>query len=298
MSYNINQTHFPSIQIYLNSKYADAYGNIPSQRSWCYFNFKEPIVKLPEAYNFLIRLNRIELPCSMYAVNNSNNTATFTVEYISVPDASPSFLNIPITLPNGNYSALDFVSIFNTLYNNVTNPVVLSAAYNAQNNTFSFIATLVNGSSLVSLSVSSAPTTIFGLSGSTITSNTVLINAQALQYISVSSDVGVDLAGTRAVFVKCLSIHTPGFDSRSKYSGTNLARIPISQEPFGIVFWDNRTGFKSMCSLKNVSSLEIQITDEDGNLVDFNSIDWTMTLQLDIINGSPTDFTPNVPFIK
>ena len=71
MSYNINQLHFPSTQIYLNSKYADAYGGVASQRSWCYFIFKEPIVKLPEAYNFFISLNSIELPCSMYAVNTT-----------------------------------------------------------------------------------------------------------------------------------------------------------------------------------------------------------------------------------
>jgi hypothetical protein len=113
--------------------------------------------------------------------------------------------------------------------------------------------------------------------------------------------VCVDLAGTRAVFVKCMNIHTPAYDSRSKYSGTTLARVPVVQEPFGITFWKNDTQFKCACSLKNISNLEIQIFDEFGSLIDFNLVDWTLTLQLDIINAtdeSLTDFTPNIPFIN
>jgi len=321
MSYNINQMHFPSTQIYLNSKYADAYGGIASQRSWCYFIFKEPIVKLPEAYNFLLSLNSIELPCSMYAVNSSNNVIKF--QYILYDNASLFYIanTLTFTIPSGNYSAIDLATIMNQTFSfkpvsYATSTCNINVLYNQQNNKFQFqistsqVNTILSANSaltIVNFSIlAGSSNCIFGLSGAKITNQVnTSQNAQGITDVSgnlnLYSDVCVDLAGTRAVFVKCMNIHTPGYDSRTKYSGSVLARVPVIQEPFGITFWKNDTNFKCACSLKNVSNLEIQIVDEFGSLVDFNLIDWTMTLQLDIINASDeslTDFTPNVPFIN
>ena len=193
----------------------------------------------------------------------------------------------------------------------------INVLYNQQNNKFQFqvstsqvntALSAVSNFTIVNFAIlAGSPNCIFGLSGAKIT-NQVDSTQQnspgitdASGNLNLYSDVCVDLGGTRAVFVKCMNIHTPGYDSRTKYSGSTLARVPVIQEPFGITFWKNDTNFKCACSLKNVSNLEIQIVDEFGSLVDFNLIDWTMTLQLDIINASDeslTDFTPNVPFIN
>ena len=294
--------HFPSTQIYLNSKYADAYGGVASQRSWCYFIFKEPIVKLPEAYNFLISLNSIELPCSMYAVNSTNNVIKFSYSYYDSGRGYNQKWILPFTIPPGNYSAIDLAATINIPIFDRFNSSNLSiiTLYNQQSNKFQFqlqnVPTAFTNYFSFNIEAGS-PNCIAGLSGAALTSTTRDISGN----FNVYSDVCVDLGGTRAVFVKCMNIHTPGYDSRTKYSGSVLARVPVIQEPFGITFWKNDTNFKCACSLKNVSNLEIQIVDEFGSLVDFNLIDWTMTLQLDIINASDeslTDFTPNVPFIN
>ena len=302
MSYNINQMHFPSTQIYLNSKYADAYGGVASQRSWCYFIFKEPIVKLPEAYNFLISLNSIELPCSMYAVNSTNNVINFSYTYYSSNFGYNQKWILPFTIPPGNYSAIDLAATINIpLFDRFdSSNMSIITLYNQQSNKFQFQLQNVPTSftNFFSFNIEAGSSNcIAGLSGAALSSST----RDASGNFNVYSDVCVDLGGTRAVFVKCMNIHTPGYDSRTKYSGSVLARVPVMQEPFGITFWKNDTNFKCACSLKNVSNLEIQIVDEFGNLVDFNLVDWTLTLQLDIINAtdeSLTDFTPNVPFIN
>lgn len=293
MSYNINQHFFPSTQIYLNSKYADAYGDVASKKSWCYFNFKEPVVKLPMAYDFLISCNSAEIPCSLFAVNSTNNTIKFNVQYMSVYGDSYNE-NISITLVNGNYSAVEIASYITSYIVNSNNYYYIKCSYNTTTNLFSFQVNSLdstNCSNFTSFSIlSTSSNCIFGLSGKQLLSTANINNT-----ITLLSDAGVDLAGTRSIFLKCVNIHTQSYDSRTKYSGTTLARIPIIQEPLGIVFWTNTTGYKSKCSLKNVSNLEFQIVDEFGNFVDFNNIDWSCTLQLDIIAQSPTDYVPDTP---
>ena len=301
MTHIINQSYFPSIQIYLNSKYADAYGGLASQKSWCYFNFKEPIVKLPQAYDFLISCNSVEIPLSMPIVNTNNNTIKFVIEYYNADDGTPyPLIHFTIVIPPGNYSAADITKLINDYpipFDDFFGMYKITASYNSSTNAFTFVCTFTPIGNLLIKSFRIDSTTsnpIFGISG-TLTTSTAIETSTSNVLMILTSDVGVDLAGSRAVFVKCVNIHTQAYDSRTKYSGTTLARIPLTQEPLGIVFWDNRTGFKSKCSLKNVSSLEIQIVDEDGNLVDFQSLDWTATLQLDVITQAD-EYKPDTAF--
>jgi hypothetical protein len=246
----------------------------------------------------------------MYAVNSSNNVINFTYIYNSSFIGGNQVTNIPFKIPPGNYSAIDLAATIAFTFTYGSTVCHVTTLYNSQSNKFQF---QLNGSDVttaftppqnyqgtlnfLSFNITKgSPNCIAGLSGAALTST-----QDASGNYNLYSDVCVDLGGTRAVFVKCMNIHTPGYDSRTKYSGSVLARVPVMQEPFGITFWKNDTNFKCACSLKNVSNLEIQITDEFGNLVDFNLVDWTLTLQLDIINASDeslTDFTPNVPFIN
>ncbi len=298
MAYHINQHQFPSKQVYLNSKYADAYGGIPSYKSWCFFNFKEPIVNLPQAYEFLISLNSCEFPLSFPIVNSSNNVFMISV---NVLDASGNKLNFSnaYTLPSGNYSVKDVADFVSSrpsfLWGNIT------LTYSGTTNRFIFELNLLD-LQYTYLNFSILPGTsnsVFGLSGaqlSTSVPDAIAVDIHGYPVFRIQSDTGVDLSGTRAIFIKCLSIHTAGYDSRTKYSSTILARIPLTQEPLSIQWYSNITQFKAKCVIKNISNLEMQICDEDGNLIDFNTLDWTCTLQLDVIAQSPTDFTPDVPF--
>ena len=281
MSYTIDQTHFPSTQIHLNSKYSDAFGGVASAKSWCYFIFKEPIVKLPNAYDFLISLTSMECPCSTYCVTSSNNTINF--QY----GTGDTNVTVIYTIPIGNYTASDIVAMPPYVDSNVSIKV---SGYNDLQNKFIFSLTPI--STVLGPFIKNSQTCVFGLSGNTI--NGTQLPDGSFTFIS---DSCVDLSGSRAIFFKIMNVHTQSYDSRTKYSGSILARIPMSQEQLGIVFWSNYASFKSKCSLKNITSLEIQIVDEDGVLVDFNSIDWTATITLDII-GQSSMYLPDVATFK
>jgi hypothetical protein len=47
---------------------------------------------------------------------------------------------------------------------------------------------------------------------------------------------------------------------------------------------DKKTDYKSIFKEYEFNSIDISITDDKNNLIDFNNIDWSMTLQIDITN--------------
>ena len=288
MSYSINQHFYPSKQVHLNSKYADAYGGFPTYKSWAFFSFKEPIIKLPQAYDFLLSLNCAEIPCSMYVVDARNNTFTYQVS----SNTGVWFPTTTRTIPPGNYSAYDLASFltFESPYNNI----LIKTSFSEITNKFQFIAYKSGITGFKIRLPSGKSSSIFGTTGLELNwdGSTVDISGNAI----TASDAVVDLAGTRSVFIKCMNIHTQAFDSRMKVSSNTLARVAIDQAPNGIIFWVDQTGFKSKCSVKELSTLEIQIIDSDGELVNFNNCDWTLTLQLDIIAQSPTEYQKDIPF--
>ena len=298
MTHIINQTQFPSIQIHCNSSHADAYGGDPTYKSWCYFLFREPIVNLPNAYQFLISLNDAEIPVSYYCINSTNNVFTFLFNYTSYS----------ITLNEGNYSAYDVAAqltstniplpgdepplafSFSTIYDEKSNKMV-----------YKFVC-LVDSPATASLTypivipASTSKNPIFGFNGRTdILADLYIYRGSTATLIS---NMCIDTAGTRCMFVKCLNVHTQAYDSMTKFSGNILSRIPINQEPNGIVFWNNATAFKSKCTLKSLSMLEIQIVDENNQLVNFNNIDWSLCIQIDVLGNSPSDYMPDNPFMR
>jgi len=291
MTHIINQTQFPSVQIHCNSSHADAYGGDPTMKSWCYFLFREPIVNLPNAYQFLISLNDAEIPVSYYCINSTNNVFSFSYNNAMYQ----------ITLTQGNYSAYDVAAQLTS--NNIAteDPLsfALSTIYDEKSNTMFFkFVSLVNGVGTypVVIFASTTKNSIFGFNGKTdILGNSFPVQGSAL---TLQSNMCIDTAGTRCMFVKCLNVHTQAYDSMTKYSGNILARIPINQEPNGIVFWNNATAFKSKCTLKSLSLLEIQIVDENNQLVNFNNIDWSLCIQIDVLGNSPSDYMPDNPFMR
>ena len=52
----------------------------------------------------------------------------------------------------------------------------------------------------------------------------------------------------------------------------------------GLCLYNNITNFKSIFKNHELSSINIDIKDDFGNYIDFNNVDWSMTLQVDIVS--------------
>ena len=71
-------------------------------------------------------------------------------------------------------------------------------------------------------------------------------------------------------------------DSYTGGFSNNLAILPINKASYGILLYENNSGYKPILRTKILNGFDIQFLDDEGNLLDFNNVDWHVTLQLDI----------------
>ncbi len=63
---------------------------------------------------------------------------------------------------------------------------------------------------------------------------------------------------------------------------STLRNIQINTSPFGMILYENKSNSKNLVkNITDVDSLRIKIYDDYGSLVNFNSIPWTITLQVE-----------------
>lgn len=279
MSVSINQYHIPSRQIYLNSKYATLIED-QSKRSHCWFQFNEPL-RIPKNYDVLISLTDAIIPVSWYVVDSTNNQ--FTVMFTNVINQSYTF-----TLPTGNLSASTIANFLTTTLTFGDKVVNFTCLFDASRNKFEFRA---NRQFRIS-----QQSTLLGFSGAVINAVSVdqyvgLVNTP---YWTISSDNSIDLSGTRAIFVKS-SFVTSSLDSKTKGNSGILGKVNIDVGFNELQHYRNDVGYKTKVATKNISVIEISLLDETHEYVNFNGVDWSMTLTVDILGKSPEDYMPDVP---
>ena len=64
---------------------------------------------------------------------------------------------------------------------------------------------------------------------------------------------------------------------------TTIATIPVDNSYFSIISYENQNGLnKNIIKVTTIENLDIQLTDDDDKLIDFNNFDWTITLCISI----------------
>ena len=59
-----------------------------------------------------------------------------------------------------------------------------------------------------------------------------------------------------------------------------IACIPVNVEPFSIIMFNNYSNSSHLIKNKNMDNIEIRIYDDDDNLVNFNNVEWSLTLEI------------------
>ena len=63
-----------------------------------------------------------------------------------------------------------------------------------------------------------------------------------------------------------------------------MATIPISSIGQDYILYHNYTHYTNIFKNNEISTIDINIMDDNRNFIDFNNIDWTITLQIDILS--------------
>jgi hypothetical protein len=91
------------------------------------------------------------------------------------------------------------------------------------------------------------------------------------------------------------------FTSSSIDSGDVILSIPNTAKLNGQIIYNNNTGSKNLFKLESLRDFVVSLTDDDGNLLDFNGISSFWVFQFDIFRKSiekPMSFSNIVSLVN
>jgi hypothetical protein len=246
-----------SIQLYVNSSNADIYMNGNINKSSCAFFFEELLKISRNALEMSVTVVNAQIPYSFYIINQYNN-------HIKIDDVDYYFTY-------GNYN----VNSFLTLWSN-TIPGTWTNSFNTTNNKFTFSN---NTSFTISDGNSNSILPLLGFITNTTYNSSFIAGLETLTSVNV-----VNFLGPMRLNVKTSSFNiVNNFDTVEKGRTTTLCSVPVNSPAGGMISYFNFTNYKSIFKNHEISTLQLDIVDDVGNLINFNNKDWTMTLQIDII---------------
>ena len=237
--------------ITLNSKYGIQQNG--TYKSNLLFNFKNLLSDEQHMLKSEVIVLNAQIPVSFYVINEYNNVLTIS---------GPGILTTSITCDTGNYNANTLIT---ELKSQFTNAGVL----------FSSIKINKNSGKLVFTATS---TTNYSFSGSMldIIGSTTSITSSSNIYRCIYP---LNLLGVQKLSIKSekLAVQTA---SSVDYSVSNtLVTIPVDVSPFSMISYTSQSDAnKNLLNIRIVNEIDIRVYDENNNLVNFNNLDWNITL--------------------
>lgn len=98
----------------------------------------------------------------------------------------------------------------------------------------------------------------------------------------------LNLLGVKKLNIRSQKLQISSFNSASNNLGITISTIPVDQPAFSMISYTNQTDLnKTNLQTKTIDQIDISITDEDFNLIDFNNLDWNITLVLENVRMIP-----------
>lgn len=218
--------------------------------------FKFPGLIKPEQHITSIQFQLVDaqIPVSFYNINYTNNTLNYQI----------SSVNYSITASVGNYNfntlATELISKF------LANGHVYTISINKQNG----IITLATPATNFILQVSSM-FSVLGLFLSNHTSSS----------FSQSADYPLNLLGITKIKIQSTNLNTYNVDSSANGFSNNIGLIPVDQPSFGLIIYENKSSSKFVLRDNRVDEIDIQLVDQNNSLINFNNIDWNLTILIE-----------------
>jgi hypothetical protein len=250
-SHHLNDTDKGSQTLFLHS--TDAVISVSDAEKIFYLN---EAVYAPAGYRILIGLTNMTLPNAMYNVTSSSNN-------IVIAGAT-------YTITAGNYSAEDLATALTTAINSATGGTV---SFNETNSNFTFTFSsgkIINSSTLERQ---------LGLKGQMPTA-------------SVTSYTGTnicDLGGVTNIYVRIRNLTMNNLDSKGRVNNI-IASIVNNTNYGGYIFFVPPEVLYYQVSETNINHLDIQLTDQEGTVLDLNGADFNITLTIHFVKQRETSF--------
>ena len=239
--------------IVLNSK--DALQINGSLLSNCVFNCQGLLMDDPNILRTYISLINAQIPCSFYNINTTNNRLSY----------AQLSTNFSFTIPIGNYSSSSLITqLIQGFGQSSVTSIILDKATGKLVFTFNTYTSLQPETTMYS---------ILGIQAGT--------EFNCLANVARPTTYPLNLLGIKRITIASDALNITAYNSKG--DGNVLATIEVNQAPFNMLSYEQSTDLnKHVLHTTLISLLDIQLFDENRNYINFNNIDWTMTICLSI----------------
>lgn len=241
----------------MSSKNAEC--RINSNTGECLF-YLPPMTDIHEQTQVLISIQHASIPYSFYQINASNNNLTPVINGVT---------QTSIVIPPGNYSANQILVLFQT------SMTQFNVSYSSTTNKFTFHLKQAG----YEFSFHTLYSTCLEWLGFYYTfpqsSGGILVSARPVNLMPIQS-----------ICIFSNTLITGGFCKANMNKRNLLASIPIDVQPFQMISYKAVDSYKCNTYSKQLQSIDIQLCDQCGNLIDMNQSDWSITLHIQQFNFS------------
>jgi hypothetical protein len=241
-----------TIQIYLNSRTADTY--LAGYTSNCIFNL--PRIIIPNNKKIHLSVLNASIPYSFFNVDYFNNLFIYALN--GEPD-------VVVNIPEGNYN----VNSLKTFLLSVMPG--FSITYTSLNNSYTFSHPTHN----FTFKENSTCFEILGFDENIEHSSTDRL---------LTSTNSINLFTIRNIYIQSGNLMNDNINNSTPNNSTILTSIPVNSGQNSIISYYNFNNIKSKINdttLKNLSFLNIKLTDQDGDILDLNGCHFSLTLLIE-----------------
>jgi len=223
------------------------------------FNFVDVIKRHSNTLYLTIAIQSVEIPYSFYNVSTNYNTI-----YYSVGGAFYT-----MTIPEGNYTAKTFITEFNSQF--ALGGHSKTATLSISKSTGKFTLTPSDDTfSIIIYYEQTTATRILGLNENT----TFNYNGGVGNTFSYPAN----LLGTQKIKIFSNALSCDNISSFHLGSNDLIDVVSVNASPFELINYSNTNIKESHMTANNVQQIDIVLKDEYNNEIDFNGIDWSISL--------------------
>jgi hypothetical protein len=221
-----------------------------------HFNFSGLLKDDKNLIRSYITVINAQIPVSFYIIDETNNILNYTHNSV----------NKTVELTEGNYNGNQMVTALNTGFTVNGSPITSFLA--PQSGILYFFIT--GGNSITLLSTSTAKK-ILGFD----------VNISSTTLIKLPYQL--NLLGKKKLFINSNNLRNSAFTSKNLASTQTIAVIPVDQPPYSMINFTSTVDIqKIILNNRVLDMIDIEITDEETNFVNFRNIDWSITLCLTV----------------
>ena len=270
MSYTLESGTENSKVIFINS--ADKNVSLDVDGSSFLYNLDTPVLA-PENQECLVSLYSCVIPYSFYNIRENINDR---IPFRLVANDNLNSLKIP----KGNYTISTLATTIKGLLDGIAGGVSYTISYDRTTMKYTYNSNIPEIYFDFSAFTDTAHIEM-GFNTNETTPNTGISNLQSTNVPDINGNTHQIQIRTNLASKGCL-------DSITKSYSTILGSIPIDVNFGGVIFSKPGNNLhKILITSKNISNINVRITDDRGRPINLNGLNFTISILLDFINIKP-----------